>query len=216
MKKILLAFSMFLAVGTISFAQQQTINFDNVPLGALGIVDGFDFTGWNTSDNPNCGYAATRTSPPHVAFSPFEATPLEFSRIGDPFKVISMQVGAGWNCNMVLRMEGFLNGNMVYQEEITVNANGGLDWQPNWDVDRVVVTRTVAGTNCCAGGAGGHYVIDDLVVGAIGGDVLKPLNNGTSVPTMTQWGLFLFGLIVLTLGVVYVYNLSVSSAKVQE
>lgn len=34
--------------------------------------------------------------------------------------------------------------------------------------------------------------------------------GGTPVPTMTQWGLFLFGLIVLTLGVVTIYNMSTS------
>ncbi len=34
------------------------------------------------------------------------------------------------------------------------------------------------------------------------------LNLGNGVPTMTQWGLFLFGLIVLTLGVVSIYNFS--------
>ncbi len=32
------------------------------------------------------------------------------------------------------------------------------------------------------------------------------LNIGTGVPTMTQWGLFIFGLVVLTLGVVALYN----------
>lgn len=32
--------------------------------------------------------------------------------------------------------------------------------------------------------------------------------GGTPVPTMTQWGLFLFGLIILTLGVVSIYNFS--------
>lgn len=32
--------------------------------------------------------------------------------------------------------------------------------------------------------------------------------GGSPVPTMTQWGLFLFGLIVLTLGVVSIYNFS--------
>jgi len=36
--------------------------------------------------------------------------------------------------------------------------------------------------------------------------------GGTPVPTMTQWGLFLFGLIVLTLGVVTIYNMSTRSA----
>lgn len=36
--------------------------------------------------------------------------------------------------------------------------------------------------------------------------------GGTPVPTMTQWGLFLFGLIVLTLGVVTIYNMSTSRA----
>ena len=32
--------------------------------------------------------------------------------------------------------------------------------------------------------------------------------GGTPVPTMTEWGLFLFGLILLTLGVVTIYNMS--------
>ena len=34
--------------------------------------------------------------------------------------------------------------------------------------------------------------------------------GGNPVPTMTQWGLFLFGLIILTLGVVTIYNMSTS------
>jgi hypothetical protein len=40
--------------------------------------------------------------------------------------------------------------------------------------------------------------------------VEKVIIGGTPVPTMTQWGLFLFGLIVLTLGVVTIYNMSTS------
>lgn len=60
----------------------------------------------------------------------------------------------------------------------------------------------------------GFTIIGD--VGCAGGETLKPLNNGTSVPTMTQWGLFLFGLIVLTLGVVYIYNMSVRTANVEK
>lgn len=38
--------------------------------------------------------------------------------------------------------------------------------------------------------------------------------GGTPVPTMTQWGFFLFGLIVLTLGVVTLYNMT--SAQLRE
>ena len=49
-----------------------------------------------------------------------------------------------------------------------------------------------------------------------GGEPRKPLSGGTSVPTMTQWGLFLFGLIMLTLGVVYVYNMSVNRVTINK
>jgi hypothetical protein len=38
----------------------------------------------------------------------------------------------------------------------------------------------------------------------------KVIIGGTPVPTMTEWGLFLFGLILLTLGVVTMYNMSVA------
>lgn len=38
--------------------------------------------------------------------------------------------------------------------------------------------------------------------------IQKVTIGGTPVPTMTQWGLFLFGLVVLTLGVVTIYNMS--------
>ena len=48
-----------------------------------------------------------------------------------------------------------------------------------------------------------HY----LKNASLDGEVLKPLSGGTSVPTMTQWGKFLFGLVVLTFGVVAVYNI---------
>lgn len=49
-------------------------------------------------------------------------------------------------------------------------------------------------------------ILDYLKNVALDGERLKPLSGGTSVPTMTQWGIFLFGLIVLTFGVVAVYN----------
>lgn len=46
-------------------------------------------------------------------------------------------------------------------------------------------------------------------VGCSGAQCIKTLTlGGSPVPTMTQWGLFLFGLIVLTLGVVAVFNFS--------
>lgn len=38
--------------------------------------------------------------------------------------------------------------------------------------------------------------------------IQKVTLGGTPVPTMTEWGLFLFGLILLTLGVVTIYNMS--------
>ena len=39
--------------------------------------------------------------------------------------------------------------------------------------------------------------------------------GGTPVPTMTQWGFFLFGLIVLTLGVVTLYNMTAAQTREQ-
>ena len=42
--------------------------------------------------------------------------------------------------------------------------------------------------------------------------IQKVVIGGTPVPTMTEWGLFLFGLILLTLGVVTIYNMSVARA----
>ncbi|MBK8736601.1 MAG: hypothetical protein IPL98_12160 [Saprospiraceae bacterium] len=51
-------------------------------------------------------------------------------------------------------------------------------------------------------------------VGCSGAECIKTLTiGGTQVPTMTQWGLFLFGLIVLTLGVVAVFNMSRKSSN---
>lgn len=38
--------------------------------------------------------------------------------------------------------------------------------------------------------------------------------GGNPVPTMTQWGLFLFGLVVVTLGIVTVYNISRRKATI--
>ena len=51
-------------------------------------------------------------------------------------------------------------------------------------------------------------------IGCVGAECLKVLTlGGTPVPTMTQWGLFLFGLILITLGVVTVYNMSRRNAN---
>jgi len=55
---------------------------------------------------------------------------------------------------------------------------------------------------------------EDATVGCSGAECIKTLTiGGTQVPTMTQWGLFLFGLIVLTLGVVAVFNMSRKSSN---
>ena len=52
-------------------------------------------------------------------------------------------------------------------------------------------------------------------IGCVGAECgVKSLTlGGSPVPTMTQWGLFLFGLIVLTLGVVAVFNMSRKSSN---
>ena len=51
-------------------------------------------------------------------------------------------------------------------------------------------------------------------LGCAGAECIKTLTlGGSPVPTMTQWGLFLFGLIVLTLGVVAVFNMSRKSSN---
>lgn len=46
----------------------------------------------------------------------------------------------------------------------------------------------------------------NTIVGISYVENICPANNITLVPTMTQWGLFLFGLSMLTLGLVFVYN----------
>jgi hypothetical protein len=52
------------------------------------------------------------------------------------------------------------------------------------------------------------------IIACTGAECIKTLTiGGTQVPTMTQWGLFLFGLIVLTLGVVAVFNMSRKSSN---
>jgi len=220
MKKLYLVLGFALFTAFLSFAQNQTINFDNLAVGGgapINIVDGFDFNGWYAGNVPFGGYLNNKTSQPNIAFSPFETTPLGFSRVGDPFSLVSIQMGAGWNCGMNIRVNGFLNGGQVFEENVTVDATApATDFAPGWGaVDEVVLTRTSPGNLCVGGGAGAHYTIDDVVVGPVG-EVLKPLSGGTSVPTMTQWGLFLFGLIVVTLGVVYIYNMSVRTSTVEE
>lgn len=217
MKKLFLVLGFALFTAFSSFGQNITIDFDSAPQGNAAVIDGVNFAGWFISNTAAGGYGNNKTSQPNTALSPFEATPLSFTRVDDPFRLVSIQLGAGWNCGMVLRMEGFVQGGKVFEEDVTVDGTApATDWQPNWAaVDEVVVTRTVNGNLCVGGGAGAHYLMDDMVIGPPG-EIKKPLSGGTSVPTMTQWGLFLFGLIVLTMGVVYIYNLSISTAKVEE
>ena len=70
-------------------------------------------------------------------------------------------------------------------------------------------------------GARGNYAVNVTKGGAptssvacSGTECIKTLTlGGSPVPTMTQWGLFLFGLIVLTLGVVAVFNMSRKSSN---
>lgn len=57
---------------------------------------------------------------------------------------------------------------------------------------------------------------DPAAVGCLGAECKKLLTiGGTPVPTMTQWGLFLFGLIILTFASVAIYNFA-QRASVKE
>lgn len=81
---------------------------------------------------------------------------------------------------------------------------------PAGELFTIVMEEVSPAGNCEVG----FTIIGD--VGCAGGEILKPLSGGTSVPTMTQWGLFLFGLIVVTLGVVYIYNMSVRTSTIED
>lgn len=230
MKKILLFTIFSFALSFMLVGQRDTLHFDDLPATAGAIIPvykGFVFgpgQGCAYTNDNTCGYGANKTSTPHVSYNLGVINQLtyEFSQqSGDPFTFISLQLGLGWNCNGSVLVEGLSGGTAIFSEEVTdISANGPAFLVEACEtVDMVRLTLQNQGANCCAAGAGPFMTVDDIIVAQANFDcaeVLKPLNNGTSVPTMTQWGLFLFGLIVLTLGVVYVYNLSVSSAKVQE
>lgn len=111
-------------------------------------------------------------------------------------------MGAGQRCsdNMFL---GDVGGSLTQPFSVEIPAG---------ETFFVLAEETSPGARNCTVG----FTIDGEVGCAGDFERLKPLSGGTSVPTMTQWGLFLFGLIVLTLGVVYIYNMSVRTSSVEE
>ena len=165
MKKIF--YSLILAALSTVYVtgQNTTLDFDD---GFINFANynGFDFSGWARTTLGAGGYANNRTSQPFIAFSPFAVTPLDFSRFGDPFTLVSMELGAGWNTGMVLRIEGRNNGAFVASADVPVSCLApSTTFAPGWIVDQVIVRRIVTGGGGCAGGAGGHYVMDDVVIG---------------------------------------------------
>lgn len=231
MKKLFYTLIIALASSYMAFGQLDTLSFDDLPATAGAIIPpykGFTFgpgQGCAYTNFGGCGYGNNRTSNPHISYNLGAINQTEYTFAmtnGDEFDFVSLQLGLGWNCNATITITGTLGGNTVFEEDFTdMSANGPPVLVELCNtVERVTLRLTNQGANCCAGGAGPFMTIDDIVVAPAGrgcsGERLKPLSGGTSVPTMTQWGLFLFGLIVLTLGVVYIYNMSVRTSSVKE
>ncbi|MBK7225798.1 MAG: hypothetical protein WAS56_01080 [Saprospiraceae bacterium] len=80
--------------------------------------------------------------------------------------------------------------------------------------DFSIVNNNTASASTCSYSFRLTSATANAQVACAGTECIKTLTlGGSPVPTMTQWGLFLFGLIVLTLGVVAVFNMSRRSSN---
>ncbi|WP_293076587.1 S8 family serine peptidase, partial [Okeania sp. SIO3B5] len=152
---------------------QQVFDFDEISdttsyelFGGQQIGDFFWSESWYASNKdyrPTTGYGYGNVSPLYSGFNG-SANPVSITSEED-FTFNSAYLTAAWNIGLNIEVKGFNNGVEQYSETVTVNPFNPTLFNFDFiDVDEVQFT-SFGGVDADPndGGAGAHFVIDDLV-----------------------------------------------------
>lgn len=149
-------------------AAQTTLDFEGIGTGE--IADGYGGFTWNNewvldgvAQCATCGYNNGVTSGTMVAYNAF-ANPSSIYRAA-LFTLNSINLTAAWNEGLQLLVQGYANGVELYSELITLSYYGPTHHVFNWTGLDQVAFQSYGGTDADGsdGGAGAHFVMDDLV-----------------------------------------------------
>lgn len=132
------------------------------------------------------GYKNGMVSEKNVAFNAF-ASPasLLISALnpGQTFSLSSAYITGAWNNGLEVRVEGFLNGQPVYDQVFTVNYDAPTLVQFNPAAVDVARFSSSGGTDAGGDtGIGTHFAMDNLIINAA---AVAPV----PVPTLGFWGM---------------------------
>ncbi|HMW38579.1 MAG: IPTL-CTERM sorting domain-containing protein [Saprospiraceae bacterium] len=187
-----------------SIAFSQLITFDGLP--GAGIIPnphmGLNFSSvGNYQAGSGAGYLNNMVSPPNVAFNGFAVFPWDIISVGGPITFTSLSLGAAWNVGEVVQISPI--GGAQAPINVTINCTGPaqnvvLNWANITGIRFSLINAGVSGG--CGAGGGEHIVLDNLLINSI-----------PPVPTLSEWGIIIFGLSLLALGTVYLRRKSILS-----
>ena len=126
-------------------------------------------------------------------------------------QLVGFTLNGSYTANMTCPVPGFTDNGSYFLNQPTVNS---------WDFDVPACSEFTVVTWEFGNPGPYQFTITPQsgsskdAAACVGTECIQYLTiGGTPVPTMTQWGLFLFGLILLTMAVVTVYNLSRKTQK---
>jgi len=171
--KVLLIVLLALVVSAVGHA--DTLTFDDLNGGVVAVPAGYHGLNWSNFDSINrasvvllcpSGYCNGVVSSPNVIFDPF-GSPASFSSVADQFAFNSAFFTASWNNGLNLNVQGFDDGVLVDNVNLTLNTSGPLFVTFNWSgIDTVVMTPS-GGVNAGFNGMGTNFVIDNMTINAV-------------------------------------------------
>ena len=156
------------------FACAQDINFSSFAGNYNQIPNGFYGMDWNNfweisssfvSIFGPSGYLNFNPQPSNVGYN-YGGAPASFSSVGlTPFQLASADMTAGWNDNLNLEVQGYLAGNLVYDQNFTLQETTPQDLQFGNVTVYTVDFITSGGTQHPGlNGAGTQFAVADIQV----------------------------------------------------
>jgi hypothetical protein len=162
-----------LVFSAVSARSQTVITFDDtpVPFSGTNIPNGYQGLNWNNFGlaNPSLqfngvrnGYYYGMVSLSNDAFNDF-AYPAEIDSAGTNFNFLSTYLTGAWNSNLIINVEGFRSGALVYDTAVVAAATNATLFTFNYlDIDRLYFDA-FGGAYAGFGGEGPVFVMDNFM-----------------------------------------------------
>lgn len=159
----------------VGWAGADVLTFDDIPCNACEtpIPNGYGGLNWdnfwildavNYGLNPS-GYLNGMVSSNNVAFNAFSADAYIVS--GPAFTFNSAYFTGAWNDDLTIRVQGWLDGVMLYNTSFLVDTTGPTQMFFGWTVDYLVFSSSGGTDNPDLPGSGTHFAMDNFEYNAV-------------------------------------------------